>query len=122
MKEEKVNCIDCKNIRRLKTEEKKLHFQCVGFCEGEGGTKTLGDITADRVCSRYVAGENDLETVNKTECPEPVRCLNCKKLDKLEYCLASPTHHQNWQCRHDGDTKQYEDCQALRCCKHYQPA
>lgn len=115
-------CIDCSNIRKLDDEEHKLYFQNVGWCEGEGGTKTIGDITSLRECSRFKSGENELDLELENFCSEPVRCLNCKKLDKLPYKLATPTHHQNWQCRHDGDTKQYEDCQALRCCKHYQPA
>jgi hypothetical protein len=120
MVDEKVKCIDCKNIRRLRKDEKKLYFQCIGFCEGEGGTKTIGDITAERICSRYVAGVNDLDEINAIACGNPVKCLNCKKMTKLPYELATPTHHQNWHCGQDGSTKQYEDCAAWRCCCHFQ--
>jgi hypothetical protein len=91
MVDEKVKCIDCKNIRRLRKDEKKLYFQCIGFCEGEGGTKTIGDITAERICSRYVAGVNDLDEINAIACGNPVKCLNCKKMTKLPYELATHT-------------------------------
>jgi hypothetical protein len=119
MPEKPVKCIYCTKIRKLTTEEKQLYPQNVGWCEGEGGTKTQGDMNALRSCSRFECAFPDSPLDLSLTCREPVRCLDCEKLDKLAYRLATPTHHQNWLCRVDGDTKQYEDCQALRCCGHF---
>jgi len=121
MKEKRLSCVNCSLIRPLDDEEKKLYPQNLAWCEGEGGTKTKADIYALRHCSRFKPGENDLHLLPVVQRCSPVRCLNCSKLDKLAYKLATPTHHQNWLCRYDGDTKQYEDCSALRCCNHFKP-
>lgn len=119
MKEKIVKCRYCTKIRELTEEEKKLYPQNIGWCEGEGGTKTKEDMNALRSCSRFECSYPKLNVEFGLPCSEPVRCLNCAKLDKLPYRLATPTHHQNWKCLNDGDTKQYEDCQALRCCKFF---
>lgn len=121
MAKEKQKCLNCSLIRPLTEEEETRYPQNLGWCEGEGGTKTKDDILADRECSRFNEGENKIKIGKITPCPVMVRCLNCQLLDKLQYKLATPTHHQNWLCRKDGDTKQYEDCSALRCCNYFKP-
>lgn len=121
MRKEPEICFFCTKLRELTEEEKKLYPQNIAWCEGEGGTKTLSDIFAERYCSRFIETDVTIFISEIPECSSRVRCLNCSKLDKLQYKLATPTHHQNWLCRHDGDTKQYEDCSALRCCNHFKP-
>lgn len=120
MVDETCKCLDCSNIRKLDEDELKLYHHSIGWCEGEGGTKTKGDILAIRSCSRFSPGENNLPEIKIISCSEPVKCLNCQKFDKLAYALATPTHHQNWRCGEDGSTKQYEDGCAYRCCSHFQ--
>ena len=121
MREKPVKCVHCTNLRKLTNSEKKQYPRSIGWCDCEGGTKTEGDINALRSCSRFESAHPNLPNKISLSCHEPVRCLNCEKLDKLAYKLATPTHHQNWLCRVDGDTKQYEDCSALRCCNHFKP-
>jgi hypothetical protein len=120
MSEETVMCFFCTQLRELTDEEKQRYPQDAAWCEGEGGTKTEADIFASRHCSRFQECDKTIFVSDIPECSLPVRCLNCKKLEKLAYELATPTHHQNWLCRHFGDNKQYEDCAALRCCSHFQ--
>lgn len=49
-----------------------------------------------------------------------VKCQNCKFLEKIDYKNARPTHHENWICRADGCTKQYEDTTADRKCSRFE--
>lgn len=119
MSEERVRCLNCMRIRQLTDEEMKLDVHAMGLCSGEGGTKDLDDITAWRKCSRYLFGENDLPLRHSKRCDQSVKCLECENLVKIPYIQARPTHHENWECPKKGVTKQFEDCEALRCCDKY---
>lgn len=119
MNEERVRCLDCMKIRELTEEEQKFDVHARGHCSGEGGTKDFDDIHAWRLCSRFKRGENNLVMRNIKLCDKSVRCLDCSNLVKIPYVLARPTHHENWECPAKGVTKQFEDCEAVRCCKSY---
>lgn len=119
MTETRVRCLDCMKIRELTEEEQRFDVHALGHCSGEGGTKDYDDITAWRLCSRFKRGENNLVLRKFRRCDQSVKCLECSHLVKIPYIQARPTHHENWECPAKGVTKQFEDCEALRCCEKY---
>lgn len=49
-----------------------------------------------------------------------VKCQNCAFLEKLPYEHAHPTHHENWRCKAQGITLQYEFTVAPIDCSRFQ--
>lgn len=121
MNEDRVRCIDCIKPRLLTDEEKQYDLSSVCFCTGEGGSKSLSDVFAYRLCSRYQPGTNPLTDQEEPTCDKLVNCLKCSQCLKVPYRSASPTHHENWKCKSGDGTKQYEDVEAKRCCNMHRP-
>lgn len=119
MVDERVKCLDCANIHKMSEDELKFDIHAYGLCHSEGGTKDIDDIMSLRHCSRYRQGGNNLDIQDYPEDQKLFKCLNCAHAVKVPYAFARPTHHENWECPPKGVTKQYEDCEALRCCNKY---
>lgn len=49
------------------------------------------------------------------------QCQNCENLEKLSYMEAHPTHHENWRCKAQGITMQYEFTVGWKICSRHKP-
>lgn len=110
----KITCSNCTHIRENNEEGLKICPSELYLCQKDGCTKTCGDVHAIRECSWYKYAENKPNFLCDPPSGELVQCQRCKKLQKISYFRAYPTHHENWIRTCNGSTCQYEDTVALR--------